>query len=83
MAQNMFGDERKPQKLTFKHEGEHMYLFRGGKICGMVVKNGWTGKSYMINYDLGEPVLYNFEHDLSLAEMGEIQKEWKNNLHAN
>jgi hypothetical protein len=78
---NILGEMVEPQSLTFKFEKPHLTIFRGDKFAGMVVPNGWTGKSKIIDYEMNEPVLTNYDGVLSLKEMAKIIAEWhKNNI---
>jgi hypothetical protein len=78
MALNMFGNEVEPRPMTLKWLGEHLTLFRGGRFTGMVSKNGWTGKSVILDYKPGEPVLYNVHGMFSLDELKTIVTECHN-----
>ena len=74
---NFFGEEVKPEPLTFNREGEHLIVLRGGKYTAHVSSNGWNG-TVVINHQVGEPLLHipnNFI--LSFAEMNQIQEAWK------
>lgn len=74
---NIMGDEREPELLTFDYTEPHMNLFRGGRWCGMVSPNGWSGKTAMINYKLKEPVMTCYHGNLSLTEMQSVLDAWK------
>lgn len=76
MAINIMGEDREPQPMTFKWLGAHLTLFRAGQFTGMVSKNGWTGKSALIDYELGAPVFYNMRGMFSLDELQIIVDAW-------
>ena len=75
---NMLGEEREPHPLEIKDMGKTLYLSRNGNYVGYVSENGWTGKSYMIDYPLKEPMIYQIFGALSLTEMQQIIEAWKN-----
>jgi len=74
---NMFGEEKSPEKLSFKMVGRVMEVTRGDKFAGYVAKNGWTGKSMFINFKRDEPVLHCFMDELSFTDLKELMGAWE------
>jgi hypothetical protein len=74
---NLLGESVTPEKLTFKGEGvDWLCLFRGKKFVGYVARNGWNGKTALINYDKNVPVLMGTTgENLSVQEMRELVHE--------
>lgn len=73
--QNLMGETVAPQPLTFKGEGiDWLCMFRGKSFVGYVARNGWNGKTALINYAEKTPVLMGFNGNLSIPEMRELVK---------
>ena len=79
---NLFGDEVKPRKLSFKWLCPHLEVFVNDHWCGMVSPNGWQGHSMNVHYAIGEPVMnsLNLWFAMSLDEMQLIMAEWKKHM---
>ena len=78
-ATNQPSEEVQPEALSLRYAAPHLYLARGTKFAGIVSPNGWSGKEALINYPQDEPVLKNYQGDLSLTEMRLIIDEWRKN----
>lgn len=77
---NILGEIVTPKPLTLSYEAPHLYLFRDKSAIGMIVPNGWTGKSSVINFELNEPIICIFRNEyISIAEMKTVIETWESN----
>ena len=75
---NLMGEMVAPRKLSVVMEGVVAYVKRGGVAFGIIKRNGWTGKSISIDFEVNEPILQIFapNAELSLKEMQFLTDEW-------
>ena len=83
MSQNIFGDEVAPTPLRLRsyNDGNNIVLMRKHYL-GQLAPNGWTGKSMLIDFPKGEPVLTLNNENISLTELKMLITEWER-LHPN
>ena len=78
-ATNLMGDEIELLPLRFEWMNGCMTLnvFRGKEFFCMVHPNGWNGYSKVLQYDAGEPIIFNLmESYVGFSDFKKIMDEW-------